>query len=88
MSDNPSIYESIFAGSIFDPLTPLISAAGLSFVNRSSLVLNYLAPKGFFMIISNENSVNAAGAGTIKVELSAITLTYYNNVNIFFKHNK
>jgi hypothetical protein len=80
MSDMSSVYDSIFAGSLYDPLTPLISADGLSFVNRSSLVLNYLAPKGFFMVASNENSVNPAGTGTIKITLSATTLLYYNDV--------
>lgn len=80
MSDKPSVYDSIFAGSLFDPSTPLISADGLSFVNRSSLVLNYIAPKGFFMVASNENSVNPGGAGTIKVALSSTTLLYYNDL--------
>ena len=80
MSDVSSVYDSIFTGSLYDPSTPLISAEGLSFVNRSSLVLNYLAPKGFFMVASNENSVNPAGTGNVKVLLSATTLLYYNDV--------
>lgn len=87
MSDKPSVYDSIFAGSLFDPSTPLISADGLSFVNRSSLVLNYIAPKGFFMVASNENSVNPGGAGTIKVALSSTTLLYYNDVCFYINND-
>lgn len=91
MAASQSVYDSLFTGSMFDPSTPLVSAAGLGFVNRSSLILNYIAPKGFLMVASNENSVNPAGSGEIRLALSDLTIAYYNSVileRIFFLINK
>lgn len=69
-----SVYDTLISGSLFDPKTPQSSAAGLSFVNRSNIILNYNNPRGFLMAQSNENSADSAGTGEIRLVLTSQAL--------------
>ncbi|KAL4429313.1 hypothetical protein ABPG74_002299 [Tetrahymena malaccensis] len=74
-----SLYDTLLQGTLFDPTTPLQSAAGLSFVNKSNIILNYNNPQAFYMVQSNPNSAALNSNGQINIVLTAQTLQFYNS---------
>ncbi|KAL4471203.1 hypothetical protein ABPG72_007570 [Tetrahymena utriculariae] len=74
-----SLYDTLLQGTLFDPTTPLQSAAGLSFVNKSNIILNYNNPQAFYMVSSNPNSAALNSNGQINIVLTAQALQFYNS---------
>ncbi|EAS07615.2 hypothetical protein TTHERM_00919640 (macronuclear) [Tetrahymena thermophila SB210] len=74
-----SLYDTLLQGTLFDPTTPLQSAAGLNFVNKSNIILNYNNPQAFYMVSSNPNSAVLNSNGQINIVLTTQALQFYNS---------